>query len=412
MFENLDDPKPPQPRQLLVECVMAEGARRRRRRAIAVASVAATFLVVTSGVSLAQMGSSGPKDLTVTNDPEQQEPTDRTEGNGDDIGTAPNGTATTVTADPNAGDDDEGAATAPPGATTFAAITADQKVVLGDATTGAVIRELVPAPTDGSQITGGVALSPDGKDVYFVLTEQDQDGEYQYSVMRVSASGGTPSRISRGTRPAISPDGTMLAYVRGSTQIVLREVDTGHEETARGLPEGYRVQDLGFVMTDTPGDGPSLLYTAAAGEGAPAQLYRLDRWTVAAPSSLADATAVGPPSGQDDPSVEEGTGWSAPDVRADGKVSVVEQCCALEADSFNGGASVAFVDVMTGERLSAAPLSTAGSATVLDAPYDQSGQTQLVLSVEDDSTYVLQRRNSDGSLEMLDQAPGYLAVDW
>jgi hypothetical protein len=404
MFEHLDDKTPPQPRQLLVELVVAEGARRRRRRVVAAASVAATLLVVTSGVSLAQMGST-PKNLTVTEQPDTEQPDNPDRTDQTDVGPTttvvgtPEGEATPG---PSSGEGGEGAA--PPAATPFAGITADGQVVLGDAATGAPTRVLVPTPTDGSQVNaGGVALAPDAKDVYYTRTEQDEDGEYEYSVMRVSTSGGTPERISRGTRPAISPDGTTLAYVRGSTQLVLRDIDTGHEQAFRGLLPGYRLQDLSFAVTD---DRTYLLYTAAAGDEAPAELFKLDLLTVAAIASLSDAARLGPPA---PPAVEEGTGWYAPDVRADGRISVVEQCCALDANSYSSAASVASVDVATGDSEPVADLE--GQATVLRAPYDHAGQTQLVLSVEDDRTYVLERR-SDSGTERLDQAPAYVAVDW
>lgn len=404
MFEHLDDKNPPQPRQLLVELVVAEGARRRRRRAVAAASVAATLVVVGSGVSLAQNGSAR-RNVTVTDRADTEQPDDSDQTDQTDISPT-----TTVTVDPDGeatpapGSGEGGEDAAPPAATPFAAITADGRVVLGDAATGAITSVLVPTPTDGSQVNaGGVALSPDGKDVYYTRTEQDVDGEYQYSVMRVSTSGGTPTRISRGTRPAISPDGKTLAYVRGSTQLVLRDIDTSHEQVFRGLPSGYRLQDLSFAVTD---DRTYLLYTAAAGDEAPAELFKLDLLTVAAIASLNDAARLGPPA---PPAVEEGTGWSAPDVRADGRISVVEQCCALDANGFSSVASVAAVDVATGASETVADLE--GQATVLRAPYDHAGQAQLVLSVEDDGTYVLERRTDSGT-ERLDQAEPYVAVDW
>jgi hypothetical protein len=402
MFEHLDDPNPPLPRELLVELVVAEGARRRRRRTAVAGGVAATLLVLAGGVRLSQLGGSdGNLDVT-TDQPDQPDissPDSGGEGtgSGDGVSTSP-GSTTPDSAPAN------GEASAPPGATTFAALTRDHLVVLGNADTGEVTRVLVDTSTDGSQLGDDVALTPDRGAVYFVATPAEGDHAGESSIFRIATEGApTPTWITNGTSLAVSADGTHLAYVRDSTEIVLREIETGNEQRWAGSTgDESTIQDLAFNA-----DGTALVFTAAPPEAA-SILYALDLTTLAAFASINDAQQLGPRPID----IDAGTSWSTPDTRAtDGVISVVESCCALETRSYDGDSSFAFVDPASGQRSPGEPV-PGGSGKVVAATYDSSGQTQLVLTVTDDGgTYSLFRR-TDGQIESLDLAPQYTAVDW
>jgi hypothetical protein len=212
-----------------------------------------------------------------------------------------------------------------------------------------------------------------------------------------TVTGDDPEVVATGSSPAISPDGTHLAYLHGSTQIVVRDLATDQEQSFTGAPAADdTVQDVAFTA-----DSKALVFTAAPPDG-PASLYYLDLSTVATIASLNDAAQLGPAG--DAPA---GTHWSTPDARAtDHTIGVVASCCALDA---NSDASFAFVNPDTGLQPASVPVEGV-SGTVLRASYDHSGQNQLVLTV-DGGTYSLYQRQ-DGPLQRLDQAAQYTAVDW
>jgi len=395
MFEHLDDKNPPQPRQLLVELVMAEGGRRRRRRAAAFAGGAAAVLALAGSLQLVQLRGNQ-ENLKTADTPTSAPAPDHQSDN--ELSTTP-GSTTTTAAGGNAGSGDE--ASAPPEATTFAGLTPDNRVVLGNAETGEIVKELARPTDDGGIPVCCVALSPDRRTVYYVTASRKTGTDPgDAKIYRIATTGsGTPVAVGTGWDPAISPDGKWLAYTRNSTQIVLNYMSTGQNQVMTGLPNREEsIQDLAFTA-----DSTSLIFSAAATE-APAELYGLylDLSRVA---SLTDARQLGPPDG-----VPDGTGWYAPDARAtDGTVGAVESCCALDAASYNADIALIAVDPGGGARRGSVPVSNVG-AHILQAPYDPSGQNQLVLSVEDEA-YVLSRV-SDGQLEPLDSAAEYTAIDW
>jgi DNA-binding beta-propeller fold protein YncE len=113
------------------------------------------------------------------------------------------GTVTTGSAAPG------GAATAaagPPRPATLAAVTTSGAVVLLDPSSGAVTRTLVPSGAVGDAI----AVSPNGQTVYYEVGTG-----CQHQIWRVPTAGGSATEVtSAGSAPAISPDGTKLAYAR------------------------------------------------------------------------------------------------------------------------------------------------------------------------------------------------------
>jgi dipeptidyl aminopeptidase/acylaminoacyl peptidase len=398
MFEHLDDPNPPLPRELMVELVVAEGARRRRRRAAVAGGMAATLLVLAGGVRLSHLGGAEGSLDVKAEQPTVPSPDSRGEGgeSGDELATTP-GPTDPVSTPPNS------EASAPPGTTTFAGLTKDQQVVLGDAETGAVTKVLVEAPQDGSHVGPDVALSPDRRTVYYVASTAG-DAAADSEIYEVATGGGTPTFLVTGSDPAVSPDGSSLAYVLDSTAVVLRDIDTGQERSWASAPGSeYVIHDLTF--TD---DGQALAFTAAPPDE-PAVLYALDLLrlsSVTAGGSLNDAGRLGPP--EDAPT---GTGWSTPDHRStDHLIGVVETCCALGAGGYDGNTSFAFIDPTTAQSPESVPV-TGGSGTVVMAKYDISGQHQLVLTADEAGTTSL-FRGDDGQLEPLEQAPQFTAIDW
>jgi hypothetical protein len=83
-----------------------------------------------------------------------------------------------------------------------AVTTAGALVVLNPAT-GSITSTLVPGGVVGDEIS----VSPDGSTVYFA-----QGPGCIPKIMSVSIGGGSPTLIAKGELPAISPDGSKLAY--------------------------------------------------------------------------------------------------------------------------------------------------------------------------------------------------------
>ncbi len=138
-------------------------------------------------------------------------------------------------------------ATRPP----IAAVTTGGALEVLDPATGAAERTLATGAVGDS-----VALSPNGRTVYFVVARG-----CQREIESVPAAGGTPAPVVEGTAPAVSPDGTALAYARQPNEstpgcqmatgnpasefaVVVRRLATGSETTyplspqavASGLP--------------------------------------------------------------------------------------------------------------------------------------------------------------------------------
>jgi hypothetical protein len=87
----------------------------------------------------------------------------------------------------------------------MAGVTARGALVLLSSATGAPVRTLVPNGVVGDAI----AVSADGQIIYFSKRHGCVD-----DVESVAASGGTPTLITTGSLPAISPDGSTLAFAR------------------------------------------------------------------------------------------------------------------------------------------------------------------------------------------------------
>ncbi|HEX3649504.1 MAG TPA: serine hydrolase, partial [Pseudonocardiaceae bacterium] len=135
------------------------------------------------------------------------------------------------------------------------------------------------------------ALSPDGSRIAYVLRTQDTEADRPVtSLWRVDTAGGDPARLTRGTgdsSPSWSPDGTRLAFLRaadGPAQLWVLPADGGEPERLTTLPLGAGrpvwSPDGGRVAFTAPVDG-----AADAGEddaartrraGAPIVADRLD----------------------------------------------------------------------------------------------------------------------------------------
>ncbi|HZE16662.1 MAG TPA: hypothetical protein VE197_13675 [Mycobacterium sp.] len=158
--------------------------------------------------------------------------------------------------------------------------------------TGAVLHTLASGATGDE-----VALTPDGHDVFFERRAGCLD-----EIDEVPVAGGTPQPVSAGSHPAVSPDGSKLAYMRepaqlgantpcvndaadnapGALALVIRSIPSGREQTlpmspdqvAAGLPrfvdhvswasDSRRVVLSFPTVQDNEGWSASVLDTASA----------------------------------------------------------------------------------------------------------------------------------------------------
>jgi hypothetical protein len=186
------------------EAIRARGNRRRRRQALAAAVLA--FAVAAGGASTAyaSLGQSGP---------------------------TPPAAGRTASAASSA----QGGGGRPD----IIAVTSQGALVVLDPLTGLARKILVRDRV----LPGVVSVSPDGRTVYFAAAHGCEG-----RIESVPAAGGRVSVIAPGMLPAVSPDGTRLAFVRkasgcshpgpgaASPEVVIRDLAGGGEKVLRAGP--------------------------------------------------------------------------------------------------------------------------------------------------------------------------------
>ncbi len=137
-------------------------------------------------------------------------------------------------------------------------IRSDGSVDLLSPGTGTVLRTLVgPKPVDssGRHLTDPVAVTASTGDAYIAY------GRLQSTIERVPLTGGPPTYVTDGMDPAVSPDGSMLAFFRlhgandasATTEgaVVVRDLATGTERTVDSTVGFTVVEGLSWSTDDT-----------------------------------------------------------------------------------------------------------------------------------------------------------------
>jgi len=153
------------------------------------------------------------------------------------------------------------------------AVSAKGALLVLNPVTGEATRTLVASGVVG----GGIAASPDGSTVYFAARLGCQD-----EIESVPVTGGKPTEITAGVLPAISPDGTKLAFARepfsgGPSQldllpgcsesapttadfmVVVRDLASGHENLYKAAPGTPSVLPVAISRLSWAPDGKKLL---------------------------------------------------------------------------------------------------------------------------------------------------------
>jgi hypothetical protein len=223
--------------------IRARGDRRRRLRAAGSLALAVAVITGGGGAAYAAIGHGG-------------RPADRlTHG------------AVPATATPSASSSPSQVAPPLAGRPGIVAVTKAGAVVRLNPATGVVTRTLVAGGAIGDEIS----VSPDGSTVYFAAATHGCTDEIE----SVPVTGGSPTWIAQGNLPAISPDGTRLAFFRWP-------------QSCSHPSDVFSAQDV--LVIRSLSDGSEKTYPMASVIGIPFQISHLS-W---APDGVRLAISLGP----------------------------------------------------------------------------------------------------------------------
>ncbi len=198
----------------------------------------------------------------------------------------------------------------------FAAVRGNQLVLVATADGG--VRHVVHQVGE-HELIAATHLAEDGT-VWFAVTRDDAGGR----ILR--AYGGQVEEVAPGCGFAVSPDGKRLAYA-GDARECYRAL--GVLDLATGAGKHWESQ--GDAMGEDPAwtwDGAAVVFTRSLPESG-GELVRIDPATTGSPWA---APVLGPPKG-----LPDGTGWYEATAIGTGRLAAAQECCALDANSYDGG---------------------------------------------------------------------------
>jgi hypothetical protein len=196
----------------------------------------------------------------------------------------------------------------------IAAVDAAGRAVILDAGSGEVRRVLLEGIAIDDPAANAIAVTPDRRTVFVV--RPGASGEQDTRIVQVPASGGAPQPVAPGIAPAVSPDGSTLAYVRyvgdGPGQreptIRLRALSNGSERELRG-GDFYGIWDLAWT-----GNGSRLAFTAGEIKTG---VHVVDPTA----GSLEGSRRLGPE--------DRDATWSGVATLAGDRIAVIDRCCTV-----------------------------------------------------------------------------------
>jgi hypothetical protein len=138
-------------------------------------------------------------------------------------------------------------ASLPSGPPTFVVVTqggqqSRLQMSIHSSVTGAVVRSLASF-SEKTFTNNGLAYAPDGSAVYFTLFRRRHTGRFVLRLMRLDVATGRETFIADGAQPALSNDGTQLAYGAFPQGLAVRDLATGQTRTI-GLGQLGRAANL------------------------------------------------------------------------------------------------------------------------------------------------------------------------
>jgi hypothetical protein len=336
-------------------------ARRRRRRHVArAASLVVLVLLVVGGATLWSTG--GPDESVVIDEPERTEPSPTTAVT-PTTGVTPTSTVSEEPAAPWDGSVVPEFVVADTAVLATTVVDDVRSVATVDLENGAVGAALLELPVDWW--IGGVALDRD-EGVGYVYVERPEFGGGSVLALR---SGEAPRVIFNnpdlstgpyGNGLALSPDGAVLAMVDNFDTGRIRRLRIGDVSADEIGWDRLQMGDLPLRSIVWP-RVPGTAYYVEVGEHEGASW--VEQFAVGGPGwiEVLPAGDLRPPA-----DAPPGTGWS-PGLVRDGTVTLVESCCALDANSYDGGTSLVDVDTRSGQVVARRP-APAGLSSLLDGP--------------------------------------------
>lgn len=196
------------------------------------------------------------------------------------------------------------------------AVTDDGRVVLLDASSGEETRELMSGVPTDDPAKNDVAVTRDQAEAYVAVPSQESGGDTH--IVRVPTAGGDHEVVvADGSSPAVSPDGSTLAYAvhvgdvgDPDPRLVLRNLVTGEEVRFAGTDEPlFYISDVEWTA-----DGSEVVFTVGEINTG---VYAVDRNA----TSMDQARRLGP-------GEQQGSDLSWRSTAAFGDdLAVVEMCC-------------------------------------------------------------------------------------
>lgn len=215
-----------------------------------------------------------------------------------------------------------GACTDDAGEDVAVAVTDDGRVVVLDANSGQEVRELLAGVRTDDPAKNDIAVTPDQRDAYVALPRQESGGD-DHIVRAPVAGGDAEIVVTGGSSPAVSPDGSTLAYVTlvgeppglSEPRLVLRNLVTDEEVQFTGRDQPFHsIADVAWTA-----DGDEVVFTAGEINTG---VYAIDRNA----TSMQQARRLGPGTQQ-----SSELSWRSIAAFGDG-LAVVETCCDVGFD--------------------------------------------------------------------------------
>jgi hypothetical protein len=122
--------------------------------------------------------------------------------------------------------------------------------------TGDLVRPLASF-SDKAFTNNGLAYAPDGSAVYFTLIPQHNARRFSLRLMRLNVATGHETFVAEGAQPALSNDGTQLAYGASPRGLAVRDLASGQTRTI-GLGQLGTAANLLNATIGWLGDGSDI----------------------------------------------------------------------------------------------------------------------------------------------------------